>query len=234
MGNQQDEIVVPAKLLLSVSAVSFNFDFVTHDPNTSRADEIKVLLPKNKKPPKGSKDGKPPGRGLPTGQLESKEEMISAVKRETRDETGYPVKQVVGKAFIIYKHWVPNEIHVFVVENNDYSIGVREKEEIDHAVDPWHSLREIFSLPPAQGKYGGGKNPNGIYFSHRKRLFRVIETMLRHPKDLLDGDKIAQWVKPYRPSLLAAMSDLEEAGLLDELHDQYAYYEKIEEEMVEA
>lgn len=223
--DDQNEIVSPEKLILSVSAIAFNFDFVTSDPDKSRADEIKVLLPKNRKPTKGSKEGKPPAFGLPTGQLESKEDMINALKRETRDETGYPVKQIVGKAFIVYKPWVPNEIHVFIVENSDYPVGVKEREEIDHTIDPWHSLKEIFSLSPAQGKYGTKKNPNGIYFSHRARLFRILETMLRHPQDLLDSDKIASWVKPHRRSLMAAMSDLEKAGLLEELHEQYTHYE---------
>ena len=227
--NDQGEIVKPINLILSISAVSLNFDFVTSDPSASKADEIRVLLPKNKKPPKGSKEGKPSAFGLPTGQLESKEEMLSALKRETRDETGYPVKQVVGKAFVIYKHWVPNEIHLFLVESCDYPVGVREKGEIDDTIDPWHTLREIFSMPLAQDRDGSNKNPNGIYFSHRQRLFRVLETMLRHPKDMIDGDKITDWVGPNRKHLLDAMADLEEAGLLETLHDQYTHYEHCEE-----
>src|SRR3989344_1627966 len=217
--NDQDENVSPKKLIVSVSAIALNFDLVSSDPNLSRADEIRVLLPKNKKPPRGSKEGKPPGFGIPTGQTESKETIESTVERETKDETGYPVTRIIGKAFVIHKHWIPNEMHIFVVENSDYSVGVREKEEIDWTVEPWHILREVFSMPHAQDKFGGNKNPNGIFYTHRQRLFRVIETMLRHPQDLIDGDKIAQWVKPYRKDLLSAMEDLQSAGLLDELHE---------------
>ncbi|MEK7126163.1 MAG: hypothetical protein AAB835_01600, partial [Patescibacteria group bacterium] len=35
--------------IFTVSAIAFDFDFVTPDPSKSRADEIKILLPKNKK-----------------------------------------------------------------------------------------------------------------------------------------------------------------------------------------
>ncbi|MBI2065315.1 MAG: NUDIX hydrolase [Candidatus Yanofskybacteria bacterium] len=225
MSDQEEEVTGLKKLVTSVSAVSLNFDFVSSDPNISRADEIRVLLPKNKKPPKGSKEHKPPGYGLPTGQTEDKESIESAISREARDETGYPVLKLIGKAFMIYKHWVPNEIHIFLVESSDCSVGVREKEEIDWTVEPWHPLREVFSMPAAQDKSGGSRNPDGIYYSHRQRLFRFLETALRHPHDLIDGDKIAKWIEPHRKDLLSAMQDLQDAGLLNELQEQYNHYE---------
>lgn len=220
--DDQTEDVSPQKLIVSVSAVAFNFDFVSSDPNLSRSDEIRVLLPKNRKI---KKDSKPPGFGLPTGQTEDKETVEYAVQRENKNETGYPVMEIIGKAFIIPKPWVPNEIHVFLVETSDLSIGVREKEEIDCTIEPWHTLREIFSMPAAQDKFGGNRNPDGIFYSHRMRLFRFLETMLKHPQDLIDGDKIARWVKPYRKDLLSAMEDLENNGLLLDLHEQYRHYE---------
>src|SRR3990167_10431046 len=110
------------KLILTISTIAFDFDLVTSDPSRSRADEIKVLLVKNKKPPKKSKEGKPPGIGVPTGQFESKETALSAAEREMEDETGCLMRRVVGKLFIVHKRLridgniVPNEIHIFLVE----------------------------------------------------------------------------------------------------------------------
>ena len=89
---------LPYPPIFTVSAIAFDFDFVTSDPSKSRADEIRALLVKNKKPPRRSKEGKPPGRGLPTGQLESKEDMVQALKRETRDESGCSIRKVNGKS----------------------------------------------------------------------------------------------------------------------------------------
>ena len=121
------------KLILTISTIAFDFDFVTSDPSRSRADEIKVLLVKNKKPSRKSKEGKPGGFGLPTGQVESREAILHAVERETEDESGCSVKKIIGKLFVIKKtlkipgkenpenlpnhlnyESVPNEIHVFL------------------------------------------------------------------------------------------------------------------------
>ena len=103
--------------IFTASVVALDFDLVTSAPSKSRADEIKVLLVKNKKPPKKSKEGKPPGIGVPTGQFESKETALSAAEREMEDETGCLMRRVVGKLFIVHKRLridgniVPNEIH---------------------------------------------------------------------------------------------------------------------------
>src|SRR3990167_11124717 len=91
------------KLILTISTIAFDFDFVTSDPSRSRADEIKVLLVKNKKPSRKSKEGKPGGFGLPTGQVESREAILHAVERETEDESGCSVKKIIGKLFVIKK-----------------------------------------------------------------------------------------------------------------------------------
>lgn len=208
------------KPILTISAIAFDFDFITSDPLKSRADEIKVLLVKNKKPHKKSKEGKPGGYGLPTGQIESKESMFRAVERETQDESGCSVKKIIGKLFVVNKiltideNPVPNEIHVFLVEASDVLNKVREVEEIDGSVEPWISLRQVFEMPTAQDKGGGNKNPNGIYYMHLKRLYRAIESMIFSPEELIDGEAVKQWLKPNRQFLKLAMKDLEEAGLL--------------------
>ncbi len=211
------------KTIFTVSAIAFDFDLVTSDPSKSRADEIKILLPKNKKPPKRSKEGKPPGFGLPTGQLESKEAMLHALKRETEDETGCSVTKIIGKLFVVNKHLkidgnsVPNEIHVFLVEASDTLHKVREVEEIDASAEPWILLRQVFEKPFAQDKSGGNKNPNGIYFSHLRRLYNAIESMVYSPEDLIDGEAVKRWLEPNRRYLMGAMSDLQKDGLLEKI-----------------
>lgn len=212
------------KLILTVSAIAFDFDLVTSDPSKSRADEIRVLVPKNKKPSRKSKEGKPGGFGLPTGQVESKEAILHAVERETEDETGCSVKRIVGKLFVINKRLridgeaVPNEIHVFLVEASEPLRRVREVDEIDSSVEPWISLRQVFEMPMAQDKNGGNRNPDGIYFMHLKRLYRAIELMVYGPgpEDLLEGGEAAKkWLEPNRRALVAAMIELKKDGLLD-------------------
>ncbi len=217
----EDKDVVHSQIL-TVSAIAFDFDFVTSDPSKSRADEIKVLIPKNKKPPKRSKEGKPGGFGLPTGQLESKEMMLHAVERETEDETGCSVTKIIGKLFVVNKRLeidgkpVPNEIHIFLVEASDVLNKVSEVDEIDASVEPWITLRQVFQMPFAQDKSGGSKNPNGIYFSHLQRLYNAIESMVFFPEDLIEGKAVKQWLKPNRKDLMAAMTDLEKDHLLDD------------------
>ena len=211
------------KTIFTVSAIAFDFDFVTSDPSKSRADEIKILLPKNKKPPKRSKEGKPPGFGLPTGQLESKEAMLHALKRETEDETGCQVTKIIGKLFVVNKHLkidgnsVPNEIHVFLVEASDTLHKVREVEEIDASAEPWIPIRKAFEMPFAQDRYGGSKNPNGIYFSHLRRLYNAIESMVYNPEELLEGEAVKKWLEPNRRALFLAMADLKKDGLLEKI-----------------
>lgn len=214
----------PKKLIVSVSAISLNFDYVSSDPDKKRSEEIRVLLPRNKKPPKGSEERKPAGFGNPTGQVDQNETKTRAVERETEAETGYSVRQIIGEAFIVEKPWVPNIIHVFIIESRDFPGPVKEKDEIDFTIDPWHTLKEVFTMPAAQDKYGSNRNPYGIYYSHKQRLFRAIETMIYHPEDLIDGDKIAAWLKPNRRALIAAMAELHAEGYLDELEEKYAYY----------
>ena len=85
--------------IFTISAIALDFDYVSSDPSKSRANEIKVLLVRNKKPARNSKEGKPGGSGLPTGQLESHEGMLEALKRETRDESGCSIKKTIGKLF---------------------------------------------------------------------------------------------------------------------------------------
>src|SRR3989344_1388204 len=104
-----------APVLMTVSAIALNFDSVTSDPSGSRADEIRVLLVKNKMPSRKAPEGKPGGFGLPTGQVEGgafpdeivdgtpRESLGHAVERETEHETGYAVKKIIGKAFIVPK-----------------------------------------------------------------------------------------------------------------------------------
>lgn len=209
------------KLILTVSTIALDFDFVTSGPPKSRADEIRILLVKNKKPSRKSKEGKPGGFGLPTGQLESKESMLMAVKRETEDESGCSVKKIIGKLFVVNKNLtvdgkpVPNEIHVFLVEASDVLSRVREIEEIDGSVEPWILLRQVFEMPTAQDKNGGNRNPNGIYYMHLKRLYRAIEDMTFYPEELIEGEAVKLWLEPNRRHLVAAMADLEKDGLLD-------------------
>lgn len=208
------------KTILTISAIAFDFDFVTSDPSKSRADEIRVLIVKNKKPPRKSKESKPGGFGLPTGQLESGESMDHALARETEHETGCRAGKI-AKLFVVNKHLmidgnpVLNEIHVFLTAASYVFYKVREIDEIDNSVDPWITLRQVFEMPFAQDRNGGSKNPNGIYFSHLKRLYDAIESMVYHPEDLIEGETIKQWLEPNRKHLIAAMSDLEKAGFLD-------------------
>lgn len=210
------------RTIFTVSAVAFDFDFVTSDPSKSRADEIRVLLVKNKKPSRKSKEGKPGGFGLPTGQLESKENMIKALERETRDESGCLVRKVIGKLLMINKRLmingdpIPNEIHIFLVEASEPLSRIREVDEIDGSVDPWMTLQQVFKMPLAQDKGGTNKNPNGIYFTHRQRLYDSIESMVFHPEDLIEGETIKQWIKPNRKYLKDAMADLDRDGLLND------------------
>ena len=207
----QEEVIVEKKLILTAGVVAFDFTFAENAPT----DEIKVLFVKNKK----SHD-KPGGRGLPKGQVDQKEDIQHAAGRETRDESGYPVIRYIGKLTVIPKPWIPNEIHLFLVEPSDVCLGTREKDEIDYSVDPWLSLREIFTMPLAQARDGSDKNPNGIYFSDRKRLFDVIYRMLFRSDLLVDGDKISGWLTPVNRRLLGkAMETLEKEGLLSEFHD---------------
>ena len=206
--------------ILTISAIALDFDFVTSNPSKSRADEIRILLVKNKKPPRKSKEGKPGGFGLPTGQLESKENMLEAVKRETRDESGCSVKRIIGKLFVVNKRLViddspvPNEIHVFLIEASEPLSRIREIDEIDGSIEPWVPLRQVFEMPFAQDKGGGNKNPNGIYFSHLRRLYNTVESMVFSPEDLIGGEAVRQWLKPNRRHLMGAMADLEKDGLL--------------------
>lgn len=210
--------------IFTVSAVAFDFYF----------DEPRVLLVKNKKPPRKSMEGKPGGVGLPTGQLESKETMLHAVERETEDESGCSVSEIIGKLFVVKKtlkvfrknnpenlpshlnyDLVPNEIHVFLVEATDSLGKVREIDEIDSSFEPWVPLREVFKMPLAQNKSGSDRNPNGIYFSHLQRLYRAIESMVYNPEEeLVDGVAIKQWLEPNRHLLKSAMVDIQKAGLL--------------------
>lgn len=213
---------------LSVSALALNFDFTTSDPNLSRADEIRVPFIQNKKPSRKSGEGKPGGRGFPTGQVDQGESLERALERETRQESGYSIRQVVGKLFIVNKvvgeERIKNDMHIFLVDLHDLAEKVTETEEIDASVEPWISLRDAFQMPLAQDRDGGNKNPAGMYFSHRQRLFRALETMLRHPQDLIDGDRIRKWLEPNRKYLVAAMADLEASGLLDDCHENYYFY----------
>lgn len=210
------------KIIFTASAIAFDFDYVTDDPLKSRADEIRVLLVKNKKPPKNSKEGKPPGIGVPTGQFESKEAALSAAKRELEDETGCLMRRAVGKLFVVHKRlredggFTPNEIHVFLVEASEPMRKVREVEEIDASFEPWVPLRQVFEMPLAQDKGCSKKNPDGMYFSHRQRLYRAIDSMVYEPENLIDGGAAEQWLKPNRKALISAMVDLKNAGLLKE------------------
>lgn len=211
--------------ILTASAVAIDFDFTTSDPSKSRADEIRVLLVKNKKPPRKSKEGKPGGVGLPTGQFESKESASKAVERETEDETGCLVEGFIGKLFVVNKRLkidgeiVPNEIHVFLVRASEVLYKVRETDEIDGSVEPWTPLRQVFQMPFAQDRGGDNKNVNGIYFSHVQRLYRAIESMVYSPEELIDGEAIKRWLEPNRRHLVAAMADLERDGLLEKIQD---------------
>ena len=181
---------------------------------------------KNKKPSRKSKEGKPGGFGLPTGQLESKEAMLHAVERETQDESGCSVGKIVGKLFVVNKRikiddqTVPNEIHVFLVEASEPLCRIREVSEIDGSVEPWTPLRQVFEMSLAQDKGGGNRNPNGIYYSHLRRLYNAIESMVFYPEDLLEGEAVKQWLEPNRQSLMAAMNDLEKDGLLESFSPQ--------------
>lgn len=226
METQQDQLLkennsVAKQPILTISAVAFDFDYVTSDPSKSRADEIKVLTVKNKKPPRNSNEGKPGGRGLPTGQLESKEDMLQALKRETRDESGCVVKKIIGKLFVVNKRLkideevVPNEIHLFLVEASETIVRIREVEEIDGSAEPWISLRDFFGMPLAQDKGCSRKNSDGMYFSHRQRLYRAIDSMVYGPEELIDGPAIKKWFEPNRKAVYSAMSDLAKDGLLD-------------------
>jgi len=197
--------------IFTVSVIAFNFDL----------DEIRVLLVKNKKQPRKSKERKPPGYGLPTGQLDQNEKMDHAFERETEQESGYKVTRVVGKLFLVNKilrtddGFIPNEIHVFLVETNDCPMKVVEIDEIDASVDPWIPLRQVFQMPMAQDRNGGNRNPDGIYYMHLKRLYRAIESMIYSPEDLIDEEAIQKWLEPNRRALYRVMADLAKEGLLD-------------------
>src|SRR3989338_9677486 len=79
----------PSQYTKTVMAIAFDFDYVTNSPDKSRADEIRILTIKNKKQPNKSKEKKPPGVGCPAGGVESGEDLICAVIRETLGESGY-------------------------------------------------------------------------------------------------------------------------------------------------
>lgn len=214
---------IAQKRILTVSAIALDFDYTTSDPSKSRADEIKVLVIKNKKPSKKSKEGKPGGRGLPTGQVDQNEDIKSALAREVWQESGYKVKKFVGELFVVNKllrieeEVVPNDIHIFLVEIHDLGGKVTETDEIDASIDPWTSLREIFEMPLAQNREGGNKNPDGIYYSHRKRLYQAIESMVFEPEDFIDGEAVAKWMTDdKRRYLKEAMAELQRAGLLND------------------
>lgn len=213
---------ITRKRIITVSAVAFDFDHTDVDP-TKWADEIKVLVVKNKKPPRKSKEGKPGGRGLPTGQVDQNEDIKGALAREVWQESGYKVKRFVGELFVVNKllkietETVPNDIHVFLTDIYDLGGKVTETDEIDASVDPWISLREVFEMSLAQNREGGSKNPDGIYYSHRKRLYKALESMVFSPEDFIDGEAVAKWMTDEkRRYLKTAMADLERAGLLKE------------------
>lgn len=227
---------IEQKRITTVSAIAFDFDGTGNDP-TRWVDEIKVLVVKNKKPPKKSKEGKPGGRGLPTGQVDQNEDIKGALAREVWQESGYKVKLFVGELFIVKKllrieeEIIPNDIHIFLTEIYDLGGKVTETDEIDASVDPWISLREIFEMPLAQNREGGGKNPDGIYYSHRKRLYQAIESLVFEPESFIDGEAVTKWMTDEkRRYLKTAMADLENAGFLKD----YLPPPELSEETLEA
>ena len=72
-------------------------------------------------------------------------------------------------------------------------------------------------MPFAQDRYGGSKNPNGIYFSHLRRLYNAIESMVYNPEELLEGEAVKKWLEPNRRALFLAMADLKKDGLLEKI-----------------
>ncbi|MEK7076267.1 MAG: hypothetical protein AAB941_01230, partial [Patescibacteria group bacterium] len=57
----------------------------------------------------------------------------------------------------------------------------------------------------------------GIYFSHLRRLYNAIESMVYSPEDLIDGEAVKRWLEPNRRYLMGAMSDLQKDGLLEKI-----------------
>ena len=206
----------------TASTIALDFDYTTTAPEKSRADEIRILTIKNKKPPKGSKEQKPPGIGFPTGGYEgwdgngSGETGESASKRETVGESGYSVQRVLGKLFPQHRNHIKNTVNMFLAEvDSSYVVKVRESDEVDVNYNNWITLRELFSLPYAIAKDGTPKNPNGIYFGHVKRFVDALNMMLFLSKFAHDIPAPARaWVDKHYDDLFSAISDLKRDGLI--------------------
>jgi len=210
------------KLLITVSGIAINFDYVfsLSDP---LADQIKILLVKNKKPPRNSGDKKHGGWGCPTGQQKGYKDAQGAIKFETRDEAGYDSK-IIGK-IKVYSKKVKfpsdsekgileegiNEIHLFLIEAGETFYGIREKDEIEKS--EWFTLRQVFEMPFAKSK-DGEINANGVYFAHLQRLYNAFEDMVFFPEDLIDGKAIEKWLGSNKKLLKKGMLELEKEGLL--------------------
>ncbi len=215
----QEETLDPT--IITVSALAFDFDLTGTDPS-KWADEIKMLIVKKRKPPKKACSTQPGGYGLPTGQLESKEDLFEALKRETRQESGCSVTQIISNLFVVRKTLkidrksVPNNLHVFLITASEPLGKVIETEEIDNSVECWIPLRQVFEMPVAQDKYGANRNPDGIFYSHRQRIYRAIVSMVFYPEELTDGEAIKKWLSPNRKYLKGAMTQLQKEGLLQQ------------------
>jgi hypothetical protein len=196
---------------LTASALTLNFDLVSDDP----AGEIKVLLVKNR-PGKE----KPGGWGFPTGQVESCESLTKTLERETKNESGFSVREILGKLFVITKPRIMNRIHLFLVEITDLSIGIIEKDEIENSGEPFKSLREILQMLTAVSADGSVRNPNGIYHSHVERLLEALNKLLFSPEELEDPGGVAPWVNEHRDELTAALESLDKEGLLTKMTEE--------------
>lgn len=227
--------------LLTVSAIVIDFDGVDiNNKDESPADKTMILKVRNQPPKKDSKEQKPSGQGWPTGQVESLEEVAYALRREVSGETGHRIMRIVD-LIRVYKKTIKdvndqpkeNLIFLYLAEVDGYNGKVVERDEIDASMEPWMSLREVFTTPFAQDRQFRNRNPYGLYFSHVKRLLDTLRYLLITPEDELP-ETLASWLKEDRHDeiLRRAMEDMRNDGTLERFYRRAYPGEEVRQEFM--
>ncbi|MBI5148019.1 MAG: NUDIX domain-containing protein [Parcubacteria group bacterium] len=120
---------------------------------------------------RGKEYRKPAGWGLPGGKVEKEETPDDGLVREVEEETPF---RVSGCYFLFSeeKNQGVNEIQVFLteIEKETRAALPAAEEEIDGG--RWFTPEEIFKAP-----FAGPAVENGIYFSHKARIFRALRLL---------------------------------------------------------
>lgn len=148
------------------------------------------LVHNNADPIVNGKEGKPDGIGLPGGGREQDDKTPRhTARREVARETGfkavlatYGADSRYGEIFCEPKPWIGNTVYSFHMRRVSGNGRIEESDETGR--DMRATLGNILMMPLAvkktrlpDGTVRVVKNPQGIYFSHRERLFRVLHAV---------------------------------------------------------